>query len=85
MGKAAQVIIQRLLLDRSGMATAISVSEDTLDALRKLGCPSISLPGSTKVLFDPVDVVTWIKAQSVTGETLTQKAAKVKADNLFGN
>ncbi|MCL4694134.1 MAG: hypothetical protein KJ060_16675 [Candidatus Hydrogenedentes bacterium] len=72
-----------MLLDREAMAAAISVCAATLDGMRKAGCPQITIPGTKKVLFDPVDVVAWLKEQSVPC-TETLAAAKERADVVFG-
>jgi hypothetical protein len=78
--------IPRMLLDREAMAAAISICSATLDGMRKAGCPQITIPGTKKVLFDPADVVSWLKAHSVPLEdTVTLAQAKAKADVVFGS
>ncbi len=73
------------LLDRDGMAEAISVSTDTLDGLRKRGCPEVPVVGTSKVLFDPEEVVRWIKEQAAPLETRTEIEAKDALDDLLQN
>lgn len=74
-----------LLLDRQKMAAAICVSEDTLDGMRKKGCPSIPVPGTRRILFDPADVIRWLKeSEDAHGDTETLRAAKERADIVFG-
>ena len=75
--------LQPRLLDREGMALAASISTDTLDKLRKMGCPEITIPGTEKVVFDPDEVVEWIKENSQPVETLSEKEAGVKLDQLL--
>jgi len=79
------VVVEPRLLDRESMASALCLSTDTLDALRKRGLPAITVPGTKKVLFDPDDVVDWIKEQSCPRESLSQAEARIEADNVFGN
>ena len=74
-----------LLLDKKRMAAAICVSEDTLDGMRKAGCPCIPFPGARRVLFDPQDVVAWLKAQAKPQEdTVSLAEARARADVDFG-
>ena len=79
------VVVEARLLDRESMASALCLSTDTLDSLRKRGLPAITVPGTKKVLFDPEDVVAWMKQQSDQSETLSQAKARMEADNVFGN
>lgn len=73
------------------MARSICVSVDVLDRMRAMGCPAIAVPGTggnkrgAKVVFDPVDVVAWLKSNGgdVEREQMTMQAAKAKADKLF--
>jgi len=52
------------LLDRARMAVCLCISEDTLDKMRGVGCPSIHVPGTkNQVRFDPDAVIEWMKAQ----------------------
>ena len=77
--------IQPLLLDRRGMAKAISVSERTLDNLRQNpGFPVVRVPGTRKILFHPGEVVAWLRKQSEAPERLSEKLAREKADVVFG-
>ena len=80
-----QVIIQPRLLDRRGMALCLSISEDVLDTLRKRGCPCVTIPGISKPLFDPDDVVEWMKEQSKPIETLSEKKAGEELDSILNN
>ena len=80
-----QIVIQPRLLDRRGMAMCLSISEDVLDALRKRGCPCVHLVGTSKVLFDPDEVVDWVKEQSKPIETQSEKEASEKLDSLLRN
>ena len=80
-----QIVIQPRLLDRRGMALCLSVSEDVLDALRKRGCPCVPVVGTTKVLFDPDDVIPWLKEQSKPIETQSEKEASEELDSLLRN
>lgn len=77
--------IQPRLLDREGMALCLSISEDVLDKLRKKGLPSVTIPGISKPLFDPDDVVSWMKEQSKPPETLTEKEVSEELDSLLRN
>ena len=79
------IVIQPRLLDRRGMAMCLSVSEDVLDALRKRGCPCVPVVGTTKVLFDPDDVIPWLKEHSRPHETLTEKEASEELDSILNN
>jgi len=68
------------------MAHALCLSVDVLDKMRGMGCPSIRVPGATsKVLFDPVDVVAWSKQHGDTSarNEITLEKAKAKADAIF--
>ena len=80
-----QIVIQPRLLDRRGMSMCLSISEDVLDALRKRGCPCVTIPGIAKILFDPDDVVQWMKEQSKPLESLSEKEASKKLDSLLRN
>lgn len=74
-----------LLLDKKRMAAAICISEALLDDMRKAGCPSITVPGARRVLFDPADVVAWLKAQvNQTDDTISLADARAQADVVFG-
>ena len=77
--------IQPRLLDREGIALCLSVSVDVLDGLRKRGCPCVTVVGTSKVLFDPEDVIPWLKEQSKPPETLTEKKASEELDSLLRN
>ena len=79
------IVIQPRLLDRRGMAMCLSISEDVLDALRKRGCPCVPVVGTAKVLFDPDEVVDWVKEQSKPNEILSQKEASEELDSLLRN
>lgn len=79
------VVIQPRLLDRRGMALCLSVSEDVLDKLRKRGLPAVTIPGVSKTLFDPDDVVTWMKEQSEPIKTMSEKEAGERLDSLLQN
>lgn len=48
------------LLDRKGIAKALTVSVDTIDDWRKLGMPSVQLPGSYP-RFIEADCVEWAR------------------------
>ena len=63
----------------------LSISEDVLDTLRKRGLPSVTIPGIAKPLFDPDDVVQWMKEQSKPIETQSEKKAGEKLDLLLRN
>lgn len=77
--------IPRYLLDRESMARALSISSDTLDRMRKCGCPSITIPGTKKIVFDPGDVVAWLKNSSKGDEDIQSiAAAEAEADVVFG-
>ncbi|MCC6490690.1 MAG: hypothetical protein IT364_24605 [Candidatus Hydrogenedentes bacterium] len=77
--------ITRVLLDREGMAAALSVSTDLLDLGRKMGLPCIVFPGSKKTLFDPADVLAWLKAHGrPQDDAESLAAAKARADVVFG-
>ena len=80
-----QIVIQPRLLDRRRMAVCLSISEDTLDALRKRGCPCVPVVGTAKILFDPDDVVPWLKEQSRPIETQSEKEASEELDSLLRN
>lgn len=80
------LLIQPLLLDRAGMAAAICVSVDTLDQLRKRGCPCLRVPGTKKVLFDPPAVVEWLReeSQATDPDAGSLDRARARADAVFG-
>lgn len=85
MGEQVRVTVEARLLDRARAAAALSISTDTLDKLRKRGCPCIAVPGTAKVLYDLEDAVAWLKEQSKPSETLTEKEAGEKLDSLLRN
>ena len=66
------------------MAAVLSISVDTLDRLRKLGCPHIPVPDTKKVLFDPDDLVRWMKEQ-MPRQTATEEEASKKLESLLQN
>ena len=78
-------LIQPRLLDRESMALCLSISIDVLDKLRKQGLPSVTIPGISKPLFDPDDVVPWMKEQSKPLESLSEKEASKELDSLLRN
>ena len=80
-----QIVIQPRLLDRRRMAVCLSISEDTLDALRKRGCPCVPVVGTAKILFDPDDVVPWLKEQSKPIETRSEKEVGEELDSILNN
>ena len=80
-----QIVIQPRLLDRRRMALCLSISEDVLDKLRKRGFPSVTIPGISKPLFDPDDVVPWMKQQSKPSQSLSEKEAGEELDSLLQN
>ena len=84
-GKQIVITIEPRLLDRRGMALCLSISEDTLDALRKRGLPSVTIPGISKPLFHPDSVVEWMLEQSKPPETLSEKEASEELDSLLRN
>ena len=49
------------LLDKPGLARALSCSERHVDGLRRRGLPVVNL-GAKSVRFDLGDVVAWLKA-----------------------
>lgn len=74
-----------MLLDREAMAKAISVSTDTLDIMRRAGCPQITVPGTKKILFDPGEVVVWLKEnRNAADDDESLAAAEARADVVFG-
>ena len=79
------IVIQPRLLDRRGMALCLSISEDVLDALRKRGCPCVPVVGTAKVLFDPDDVIPWLKEQARPIETQSENEARKELDSLLRN
>ena len=79
------ITVEARLLDRRRMAAALCLSENTLDVLRKRGLPSIAVPGTKKILFNPDRVVEWLESESEKApETMGAKAAREKADIMFG-
>lgn len=85
MGKRdVQIVVTPLLMDRRTMAAAICLSEDTLDSLRRRGCPSVTVPGTTKRLFNPSKVVEWIEAEGVANRPASIRESKEQADRKFG-
>lgn len=80
-----QIVILPRLLDRRSMAICLSISEDLLDSLRKRGCPSVLVVGTSKVLFDPDDVIPWLKEESKLPETRSEKKAGEELDLLLNN
>ncbi len=81
-----ELLIQPRLLDRRRMALALCLSEDTLDGLRKRGCPCVRVPGTSKLLFNPNRVVAWLEEHpdNQDRETVTAQQAREKADAVFG-
>lgn len=77
--------VQAVLLDRRRMAVALCVSESLLDDLRARGCPCVRLPGHKKILFDPADVLAWLKTHPANRprENMTARRATEKADAIF--
>jgi hypothetical protein len=75
--------IRRFLYDKPEMAASIGVSEDLLDNLRKAGCPCVSIPGARRVLFDPVDVVEWLKGQNQREDLPSLSVANKRANLVF--
>ena len=67
------------------MAICLSISEDLLDSLRKRGCPSVLVVGTSKVLFDPDDVIPWLKEQARPIEARSEKEAGKELDLLLRN
>ena len=49
------------LLDKPGLARALSCSERHVDGLRRRGLPAVAL-GAKAVRFDLAEVVAWLKA-----------------------
>ena len=80
-----RIVILPRLLDRRGMAVCMSISEDVLDALRKRGCPCVPVVGTSKVLFDPDDVIPWLKEQARPIETRSEKEAGKELDSILNN
>lgn len=76
--------IRLLLMDRARMAASICVSEDTLDLMRRAGCPQLTVPGTKKVLFDPAAVVDWLRNQQAEVNAPSLAAAKEHYDVVFG-
>lgn len=67
------------------MASAICLSVDVLDRLRKAGMPCINVPTTTKTLFDPDAVVRWLREQSEgAGSGPSLERAQARADAIFG-
>lgn len=77
------LVIQPRLLDRRGMSLCLSISPDTLDVLRKRGCPCIHVVGTSKVLYDPDDMVSWLKEQAGSVNTRTERKASAEVDRLL--
>lgn len=84
MTDRGDIVITPVLLDRARMATALCLSVSTLDNLCKRGCPSIRVPGTSKVLFDPADVVGFLKTAQKPVDGPNAAAARAKADKVFG-
>jgi len=78
-------VVEVRLLNRELAAIALSISVDTLDVLRKRGCPSIQVPGTSKVVFDVDDVARWMKEESNLPETPSEKIASEELDLLLNN
>ena len=76
--------VERVLLDRRGMAKAISVSLSTFERLRKLGMPMVRLPGGYKPLFDPRDVKCWVVDYSFAVDPVSDVSARSRADAAIG-
>ncbi|MEX2015556.1 MAG: hypothetical protein WD873_02890 [Candidatus Hydrogenedentales bacterium] len=66
------------------MASYISLSESTLDRLRKMGLPSVTVPGTSIVLFEPDRAVAWILEQGTDADNASLKEARAAADARFG-
>lgn len=78
------VTVTPVLLDRKRMAAALCLSVSTLDALCKRGCPSIRVPGTSKILFDADDVVAWLKLQQAPKDGPDAAAIHAEAQRVFG-
>jgi hypothetical protein len=77
--------IETRLLNRQSMAKYLSVSTDTLDGMRKRGCPTVPVPGSQKLLFDPDDVIAWMRDYDTAQKTRYDSSSNEKANRIFGN
>jgi hypothetical protein len=66
------------------MAGALCLSLSTLDNLCKRGCPSIRVPGTSKVLFDPADVVGFLKTAQAPKDSPDAARIHQEADRVFG-
>ncbi len=78
------IVITPVLLDRARMAAALCLSVSTLDNLCKRGCPSIHVPGTSKILFDPADVVGFLKTAQTPKDGPDAAAIHAKAARVFG-
>jgi hypothetical protein len=56
------LVVEPLLLDRENMAAALCISASLLDELKDAGCPTVAVPTTDKTLFDPKEVVAWMKS-----------------------
>lgn len=45
------------------MAAAICVSASVIDELNLAGCPTVPVPTNDAILYDPVEVVNWMKSK----------------------
>ena len=84
MTDRGDIVITPVLLDRARMAAALCLSLSTLDNLTKRGCPSIRVPGTSKVLFDPADVVGFLKSAQTPNDGPRAEAVHAEADRVFG-
>ena len=78
------MVITPVLLDRKRMARSLCLSVSTLDALCKRGLPSIHVVGTSKVLFDPVDVVGFLKTAQAPKDRPDAARIHQEADRVFG-
>ena len=77
--------IERRLLDREAMALVITMSPRSFDELRKLpGFPFINTRVIKKELYDPDDVISWLKQNSQEETCETIKAASQRMDKRLG-
>lgn len=74
------IVVNPVLLDRENMSAALCISASLLDELRELGCPTVTVPSTDKILYDPNEVLAWMKSFRSEDEVeLTPLGQELKA------
>lgn len=79
------IVLEPLLLDRENMAAVLCISATLLDDLRDAGCPTVPVPTTDKELYDPTEVVAWMKSHRRSAEIqLTPLGLELRAQKAAG-